>query len=283
MSGGRSPHIPARVKGAAYRAARHLWYLIQDALDLVRGRDPLLPPRSLMFVGAGDFRAIGEEFKRYFITLGGLTPSDTVLDVGCGIGRMAIPLTRSLAPGSEYHGIDVVAKGIRWCQRHITPRFPNFHFSHANVMNRHYNPRGTVKADQYRFPFPDRSFSFVIVTSVFTHMLPNDVEHYLDEIVRVLRPGGTVFATFFLLNHESIELMKRGASTMSFQNPASGGCFTADPSDPETATAYPEDRVRAMLETRGLQISAPVHDGSWCGRQQFLSYQDIVISRLSPM
>ena len=37
------------------------------------------------------------------------------------------------------------------------------------------------------------------LTSVFTHMLPEDVEHYLDELARVLKPGGRTLITWFLL------------------------------------------------------------------------------------
>ena len=253
---------------------------MQDGIDLLRGRDPLVPPRSLIFVGAGDFRAIGKEFQNYFLALGGLKPSDTILDVGCGIGRMAIPLTGFLDPRSEYHGIDIVAKGIRWCQRHITPRYPNFQFHHANVRNRHYNPRGTVEPSAYTFPFPDRTFSFVIVTSVFTHMLPDAVDRYLDEIVRVLQPGGTLFATWFLLNQETRQLMERGVSTMTFHERVSSTCFTTDPADPEAAVAFPEDHVLHLLAARGLRVLRAVQYGSWCGRQRFLSYQDIIVARL---
>ncbi len=72
----------------------------------------------------GEFRATGEEFLTYFIEIGGLRPSDRVLDVGCGVGRMAVPLTRYLSPEGRYEGFDVMANAVEWCQRHITPRFP---------------------------------------------------------------------------------------------------------------------------------------------------------------
>jgi ubiquinone/menaquinone biosynthesis C-methylase UbiE len=51
--------------------------------------DDLVPPVDLVnYVGGGDFKAIGEEFLTYFINLGMLQPSDSVLDVGCGSGRI---------------------------------------------------------------------------------------------------------------------------------------------------------------------------------------------------
>jgi len=53
----------------------------------------------MTFIGDGDFEQAGQVFKNYFIELADLRPSDKVLDVGCEIGRMAIPLTSYLSKG----------------------------------------------------------------------------------------------------------------------------------------------------------------------------------------
>ena len=76
------------------------------------------PPSENIFVGDGDFRAIGAEFLRHFVKLGDLRPTDKVLEIGCGIGRMAVPLTQYLSTGT-YDGMDVVADGINWCSQNI--------------------------------------------------------------------------------------------------------------------------------------------------------------------
>ena len=81
---------------------KKVYYFPIDAIDRLKGRDSMIPPRSMIFIGAGDFVKIGEEFKNHFINLAGLQPNNRVLDVGCGIGRMAIPLTGYLTPGGEY-------------------------------------------------------------------------------------------------------------------------------------------------------------------------------------
>src|SRR5205085_6486747 len=64
--------------------------------------DELLPPPALARSVGGEFRATGAEFLRYFIELGGLRPTEHVLDVGCGVGRMAVPLTGYLDAGGRY-------------------------------------------------------------------------------------------------------------------------------------------------------------------------------------
>ena len=53
------------------------------------------------------------------------------------------------------------------------------------------------------FPCADNSFDLVFLTSVFTHMFAGDVENYLSEISRVLKPGGKCLITWFLLDEVS--------------------------------------------------------------------------------
>jgi ubiquinone/menaquinone biosynthesis C-methylase UbiE len=237
----------------------------------------MIPPRTLDFVGGTNYRGVGLEFRDLFVRYGGLKPDGRVLDVGCGIGRMAAPLTGYLAANGEYQGFDIVKKGVVWSQKHITSRYPNFHFLHSDVKNKFYNPGGVHEASSYRFPYPDENFDFVFLTSVFTHMFPADLEHYLQEIARVLKKGGTSFITMFLLNEESQRLIQQGSSTQNFVFRLEG-CVTADPQNPEASLAFDETGVRESFARAGLTIREPIHYGAWCGRKEFLSYQDIVIA-----
>jgi SAM-dependent methyltransferase len=249
-----------------------------DLLDSEARLRDMIPPRKMIFVGGGDFKSIGLEFRDLFIKYGGLLAEHRVLDVGCGIGRMAVPLTGYLSASAEYQGFDIVRRGIEWCQENITPRYPNFHFSHFDIRNDDYNPHGAYRASTYKFPYESASFDFVFLTSVFTHMFPTDMENYLSEIVRVLKKDGTCFITFFLMNEESQNLIQKNSSTRAFIHEISG-CFTTTPESPEEAIAFPEPYIRQLFGRLGLSISEPIRFGSWCGRQQFLSYQDIVIAR----
>ncbi|HUG60478.1 MAG TPA: hypothetical protein VMP03_01460, partial [Methylomirabilota bacterium] len=65
---------------------------LQAALATIDAGDVPRPPPEAVFVGDGDFLAIGAEYLRYFVEVGGLAPSARVLDIGCGIGRMAAAL-----------------------------------------------------------------------------------------------------------------------------------------------------------------------------------------------
>jgi SAM-dependent methyltransferase len=252
-----------------------LYHRAQIALEGIKGNRGMVPPEKMVFTGKGDFLKIGEDFKGHLVDLAGLRPDSRVLDVGSGIGRMAIPLTGYLTTG-EYAGIDIVEKGIDWCNARITPRHPNFRFIHTDIYNKAYNKRGRTLAKDYRFPFADGYYDVVFLTSVFTHMLPADLENYVREIARVMKPGGRCLMTLFLRNEESIRLVESGSGTMPFRHKLDG-CWTIDRDVPEKAIAYDEDYLVALCERNGLRVQRPISYGSWCGRGQFLSFQDIVI------
>jgi SAM-dependent methyltransferase len=256
---------------------RYLLLVPLAGVDVLLGRRrDLVPPRYLDFVGAGGFEAIGDEFLQYFIDIGGLRPQDRVLDVGCGVGRMARPLTKYLTTGS-YEGFDIVSRGIHWCQNNISTRYPNFYFQVADIRNRKYNPKGRFPPSEYRFPFKDGEFDFIFLTSVFTHMLKREMEHYLAEVSRTLRPGGKCFTTYFLLNEESQKLLTSGLSSLNFRF-SFDGCSSIDRKVPEDAVGFEEARIRELYNKLGLEVET-VQYGAWSGRKDYLSYQDVLVAR----
>lgn len=247
-----------------------------DAADWLRGGSDLRPPRRLLGEDYSEFTRIGEEFRGYFVELAGLTPDSAILDVGCGPGRMAVPLTSHLSPAGRYEGFDVVSEEVRWCREHLTPRFPHFRFRHVDVRNERYNPDGAVRASELRFPYDDASFDLVVLVSVFTHMLEPDVERYMGEVARVLRAGGRCLATYFLLNDDSRRRIDAGESHFSFPA-ADGHARFEDSRDPEGAVAYDEAFVRSLHERARLPVHS-THYGYWCGRGEYLTWQDVVVA-----
>ena len=97
-----------------------------------------------------------------------------VLDVGCGIGYGANELSTK---ASAVVAIDFWKEGIYYC--------------HQNY-GKNLSP---VIASAIKLPFKDNSFDLVVSFQVIEHITPKQVVTYLNEIKRVLRPGGTFIVT----------------------------------------------------------------------------------------
>lgn len=268
-----SPLVPGPLRGPARQLRNFISY--EFGVRVLR-RDVFVPPLGLHPVGNGDYRTVGQEFFRYFTTFGELTPKDRVLEIGCGTGRMALPLTRYL-DGGTYDGFDIAKPAISWCRYVYGRRYSHFHFHYADIRSDLYNRRGREQAETFQLPFPDNAFDFVFLTSVFTHMLPHAVQNYLAEIRRVMKPGGRCLITFFLITPESEHLMQTGGADIEFTG-TENVYYVADPEHVEAAVAYPEEVVRDYFRQHGLQIAEPIRYGSWCGRKDGLSFQDIVLA-----
>jgi methionine biosynthesis protein MetW len=104
-------------------------------------------------------------------TLSIVQASDRVLDVGCGDGRIADHL---IARGvRDYTGIDVSPTAIGLCQRR--------------------GIRCQVCDLTDALPFADNSFERITIFEVLEHLF--DPEYCAGEILRVLRPGGTILGS----------------------------------------------------------------------------------------
>lgn len=254
------------------RARASLRLRTRDYADALAGRrDGLVPPRRLQFVGQGDFVATGDEFLGHLVALAGLGPDERVLDVGCGIGRIARPLAGYLTLEGSYDGFDVNRDGIAWCERRYR-RLPHFRFAHADLANRRYNPAGTQDAATFRFPYEDACFDVAVLTSVLTHLIAAEALRYLAQTRRVLAPGGRMLATLFVLDERP-----REHAALAF-GAARDGMAVVDEALPEQAVAYEEEWLLEALRDAGLDLVA-IHPGAWTGAEQGTSFQDLVIAR----
>ncbi len=252
------------------RAVESLRLRAADLTDTLTGRrDRFTPPRRLAHsIGDSDFRATGDEFLGLFQQLAGLRAEDRVLDIGCGIGRMARVLAGVLRPPGSYDGFDIGLEGIEWCRAHYLDTPAPFRFEHADLRNTVYNPSGTGEAETYAFPYADGSFDLVIATSLFTHLLPAAADNYLAEAARVLSTAGRLLSTWMLLDGEA-----EGFTFDERLAPAA----VRDPAEPEAAVAYPSEWVRERLAACRFE-SVEVHRGSWHGGAG-VTLQDVLLAR----
>jgi len=126
--------------------------------------------------------------------LGLWRPGDTVVDVGCGNGRVAIALSDHQV---QYLGLDSMQECVDHCRRCFAD-WPGFRFEHLDVRNDRYSPDGREDGATVQLPAKDGRADAVICESLFTHLSnPEAAANYAKEVYRVLRPGGRAWLTWF--------------------------------------------------------------------------------------
>jgi SAM-dependent methyltransferase len=242
-----------------------------------RRSEPPLPPENLLAgVGPGEYWRIGRETVALVDELVTVRPEDRILDVGCGLGRVAWPLAGRLGRRGSYTGLDVSRQYVEWCRQNLGLPPRRFTFHQADIRTSAYNTEGLVAAEDFVFPWPAESFDLALSISLFTHLMPAALQHYLREIRRTLRPGGRIFSTFFLLDARGKEAVASGFTYPTFTEPIEHG-LVHDPLVPEDGVAYEPDWVFASFEEAGLVVTG-VHAGEWKTFLEERSYQDVVVA-----
>ena len=135
---------------------------------------------------------------------------ETVLDFGCGCGRLARQLLQQTPRPRRYLGLDLHAGMIRWASDNLAA--DGFEFQHHDVYHVAFNPRAPAKTA--RFPVEDQSVSLLIALSVFTHSTQTQCEHYLREVARVLKPEGVMISTWFFFDKRYFPMMQEFQNTL---------------------------------------------------------------------
>lgn len=166
------------------RRRRHMRRVAEDE----RGQEiPGVPPIELRYrvqprsPGAEAYLAgarTARERLEAALARGGHELSDftSALDFGCGCGRI-LSTFETRPDGLTLHGTDVDDELVAWCRANIP--FAEF------KVNRHEPP----------LDYPDDNFDLVWTISVFTHLNETDQFGWLEELRRVVRPGGIVLAS----------------------------------------------------------------------------------------
>mmetsp|Transcript_26994 Transcript_26994/g.74210 ORF Transcript_26994/g.74210 Transcript_26994/m.74210 type:complete len:391 (+) Transcript_26994:118-1290(+) len=137
---------------------------------------------------------------------GGIDPKTDkkvkVLDVGCGFGGTSRYLARALGPESEVTAITLSPKQVERAQElAIEQNTPNVKF---------------MVEDALEMPsFPDNSFDIVWACESGEHM--PDKKKYIDQMMRVLKPGGKfVMATWCQRDDSKVPFDKRDKRDLQY-------------------------------------------------------------------
>ncbi len=174
----------------------------------------------------------------------GLPPEawDVYLDFGCGCGRSARRLIQQDPRPRRYIGVDLHRGMVQWCQENLAPRADGFEFIHHDVYSPCLNP-DPLRPWIAPLPVEDGICTLIEATSVFTHLVEGQTEHYLDEVVRVLAPDGRLLSTWFFFEKDAFPYMQDSQNALYIND-----------RDPTNAVAYDREWLQAALASRGLMI-----------------------------
>lgn len=230
-------------------------------------------PIDLMLMTGGDpdtFAEISaghiENLKHYL----GLDPGFTLLEIGCGIGRDAIPLTKVLSgdQGGRYVGIDIIRKSIDWCIANIQAKYPNFIFHHMDISDQLHNSAGMDDTRSRYIPVPNRHVDRIVVQSILTHMLRAEVEHYLAEFAWVIKPSARACVTVFRYDDAVPERARATNLTpfdLRFEHEVEPGCRINDIKHPTGAVAFTPALINQLIIKHGLRQARAPLKGAWSG------------------
>lgn len=157
------------------------------------------PPDNVHRMQRGDPYWVGDFFSGNMIIhvlqqCGLLRSSQTILDIGCSSGS----LLRVLAAFDRswvLHGRDPIASAVNWANENVTT---------ARFKPMHTKPP---------LDFAEGSLDGVTAISVWSHHRPDAAQTWINEIARVLKPGGWFAMTFSTLHHVYWMVKNRKAKT----------------------------------------------------------------------
>jgi SAM-dependent methyltransferase len=234
------------------------------------------------WVGDGAPATTGRTALNLLEQVGGLEATDTVLDFGCGVGRVSIATADALTSGKLY-GVDIVPDMIDFCRSSITPIFPNTTFYCSDASNINYNKlkKGSGISEEEIFRAICNQIDLAFAFSVFTHLSPDETARSFRLLSGALKDDGTLLITAFLLDRMSRSFLSLDKASFQFSERPKDSELFYNPDKVQGFCAFDLQFLTRLAEEAGFYVVAIVH-GTWRGLplgRGFSSFQDVIVMR----
>jgi SAM-dependent methyltransferase len=215
-----------------------------------------LPPNHLRVrVGVGNeiffsqakYLLAGRDFWTGMFARGWIGTDSNIVDIGVGCGRYAHILRDFNFYGQRYTGtytgIDIDEELLSWCRANFDSK--RFRFLLSGHESSSYKSKGGATGGTELIG--DATQDLVFSTSLYTHLLPRELEEYTRESARILKPGGHMVMSYF---------------SMTTPPPTYGGRHTfrhregiahiESEKQPTAAVAYDDEDLRKLVLDAGF-------------------------------
>jgi len=233
-------------------------------------------------VGGGDAALVGRSWVDFLIRQDLIPPEATILDYGCGCGRIALALLEK-RPDCKYIGVDIVPEFIEFCHANITSINLNFEFFLIQSDNQYY--KKYINKTQTNLTthkqLEKQKFDIAIVFSLFTHLDLDDTGKIMKFLRRSVHSSGSVIFSLFLIDQhakKAISNKKTWPFTNSQFDPDSRGLVYDNYNGPLSAVGYTNNTIETVLREAELDGMMEFYRGFWRGSKgRFL--QDVIVSK----
>jgi ubiquinone/menaquinone biosynthesis C-methylase UbiE len=216
-----------------------------------------LPPNYMRIrIGAGNrlfanqivYLTAAQNFWYYMFAHEMINNKSTIVDIGSGCGRYAHHIRDYIFKGEmftgKYHGIDIDNEMLEWCRKNFDDRFQFTHSSHTSKTYENTNPGDKF----FRLPLNDDSADLVFSTSLYTHLLENEIENYTRESFRVLKDGA--YMAMYVFSMDSPPPTFGGRHTFAHRI---GPAYVESLENPEAAVAFKDKYLLDLAKRCGFE------------------------------
>ncbi|HTL30288.1 MAG TPA: class I SAM-dependent methyltransferase [Tepidisphaeraceae bacterium] len=251
---GLRAHLESRYRCVLNKPQQCLIYALREdpgaQPDLRVGPDGLpVPPPELIHLISAQYNfdkffrngAKGAECIRQNLALGGtpLSSHRRVLDFGCGCGRI-LRHWRKEAETVHFVGTDYNPVLVEWTRN----AFPELEILRNET--------------DLKLPFHNDEFDLIYAISVFTHLDEDRQQFWMNELRRVLRPGGTLLITVhgtsrrYQMKPEQWEAFQAGRMSINFPDATHSNLCSV---------FHPESYIREVL-ARDMEVLSFIPQGA---------------------
>jgi SAM-dependent methyltransferase len=207
-----------------------------------------------------------------------IEPDSTIFGLGSGCGRTAYPFLHFLNRYGRYISADVWTEGIQF-QRKAFKRFKNiFQGEIIPVQNNYYfDQKPNNLENSFSLSFCESSsVDLFYAISVFSHLKPADFRSYLQEAQRVLKPGGVILITLFVIDDFFFSFRKSTGLYADVKQTENG--FWSAYSGQDFFAGFEEKLLQEMFDEAQLAVVTK-ETGSWAKKPGFRQFQDTYVLR----